>query len=61
MHAGGRKPASVESGLEGLIVCFLLLFLQVARVSLLQIAVNIGPKLLQLISEGVETHLRSPV
>ena len=29
--------------------------------SSLQISVNIGPKLLQLIPEGVEAHLRSPV
>jgi hypothetical protein len=34
---------------------------RVAGVSPLQIAVNIWPKLLQLISKGVEAHLRSPV
>ena len=36
------------------IACFLL----VADVSPLQIAVNIGPKLLQLIPEGVDAHLK---
>ena len=46
--------------MDALVGCFLLLFLQVAGVSSLQIAVNIWPKLLQLISKGVETHLRSP-
>src|SRR5580692_9265218 len=55
-----QKRASVESRLQGLVGCFLLLFLQVAGVSVLQIAVNIWPKLLQLISKGVNTHLHSP-
>src|SRR5580658_3752147 len=58
--AFGYKPLAAE-GNESLpipdwkasIGCFLL----VAGASPLQIAVNIGPKLLQLIPEGVDAHL----
>src|SRR5208283_1421818 len=57
MYASGRKLLSVNPGRKGSIDCFL----QVASVPPLQIAVNIRPKLLQLIPEGVEAHLHSPV
>ena len=61
MHTPGRRRVSVGPESETLVGAFLLLFLQMAFVSSLQIVVNIGPKLLQLISKGVEAHLRSPV
>src|SRR5580704_7937362 len=61
MHADGRKRVRAESGMESLIGCSLLLFLQVALVSPLQVVMNIGPKLLQLIAKGIQAHLRSPV
>src|ERR1700722_19641017 len=60
MHFRSRKQLSAESGMEALVGRFLLLFLRVARLSPLYVAVNIWPKLLQLISKGVEAHLRSP-
>src|ERR1700685_1189632 len=52
MHVMAKNGGG-ESGIgEGLLMAF---------VSLLQIVVNVGPKLLQHIPEGVETHLRSPI
>jgi|HubBroStandDraft_6_1064221.scaffolds.fasta_scaffold115721_2 hypothetical protein len=60
MHPSGRKRVMQNPTWKALVGCFLLLFLQVAGVSPLQIAVNIWPKLLQLIPEGVDAHLRSP-
>src|ERR1022692_4592819 len=59
-HPSGRKRVMRNPTWKALVGCFLLLFLQVAGVSPLQIAVNIWPKLLQLISKGVDAHLRSP-
>src|SRR5271154_3045814 len=46
---------------KGQSFAFCCCFLLPAGVSLLQIVVNVGPKLLQLVPEGVEAHLRSPV
>ena len=58
MHARQhRKRASLESGLDALVqcflLCFLLLLLQMAGLSFLQIGVNIRPKLLQFVSQCV--------
>src|SRR5580692_11533818 len=53
MHGGNRS--------KGQSFVFGCCLLQLAIVSPLQIAVNVGPKLLQLIPEGIEAHLRSPV
>ena len=61
---GCTPPAETgKCGIQitGSVVCFLLLFLQVARVSPLQITVDVWPKLLQLISKGIDTHLRPPI
>src|SRR5580704_7545107 len=60
MHPAAENGQRSNPEWEALLGCFLLLFLHVAGMFPLQIAVNIRPKLLQLISEGVEAHLRSP-
>ena len=61
MHAGGGKRLSgIRIGRDGLIP-FLQLFLVIFRPSPQDVVVNIGPKLLQFIAEGIESHLGSPI
>ena len=53
MHKAAENGQAWIPQLEGSVGCFLLLFLQAALMLLFQIVVNIGPKLLQFVAEGI--------
>lgn len=65
MHCSGVKllqcTLSWKRSLRRSLPLLLLLFLQVLGLFPLYIVVNIGPKLLELIPQRIETHLRPPI